>query len=612
MSKKEQLEKRKELLLKRKELLERKAQLEAPREAHSVATTARAHLGEGLSLGFSDNISGAVNKALDKGMRATNKLGLTGPSPYQVDEELEVKGFTGDLSGDSYVEARDEQRKLLEETAEDNPGTAFVTDMMGSGVTSAAAALATGGTSLAGEGAVLGIGYGDSDDMSGISQDALVGGLLGKYGGKALSKAGGAGKSMVKKVTPKMSNMIYNSIKRKAGGKQPGKVKEAIGKLESKYGIFTNVKGMITPEKAQNSLNNLSSKINSKLSLLTKEMSENVNSKKLKEMVDPLIQNMQSMHEKTLKNTTDVELQNKLGKSTQLLREIAESGDYERLVNVMNSEIKERYVRYNAFGEAQVPKAIRGEMKNFLKKFDKGNTKLITETLGEESGKMFKNGMEDLSSYHKVVDFVGKNVGQDMPSLSPRIYDFVTSGFLGYMTNPVVAAGYMAGTMALRSPVVQSFMAKSYKQIPRGFEGARGLLNSPIKELVRENLSEEVQHLVQKMDAGVVLPKMQQHLVVKNLTSVFPEFFEHSEFESEVDGKLTDPYEISMEKDRIMQDDSISNMDKFRQINSLNKDGTLIRKSSTAKGTVKPMDEATKTELGGFLKKGMELHSGSN
>lgn len=621
---KDELMKRRELLLRRKELLSKKAELEAqaapeqePVHApHSIAKTAKEHGVEGLALGHGDTIAGGINKALDKGMRITNKLGLTGPSPYEVDERLVADGATGDLSQKgAYREGVDDRRQLLQETYEDNPKTAMAADFAGGLVTSGLAAAGTGGMSLAGEGAVVGTGYGDSDTLGGMAQDAAVGAALGKYGGKALNAAGRGLKSVGRKLTPDVAKSIYTAIARKTGGKQPEKVIDAIKNIEEKTGLFTaGDDNTISAESVEGGLQNFYNTAQESLAGLTQSISKNVNPQQLKEKFSPVVGKLDEMFNDVISNTTNKELANKLTQSKDLLQNAINAGDYKRVVDIMNQEIKERYVSYNSLGEAQVSKPIRAKMKQMLSEFDGLNKDLIETVGGKEAGEKFSENMADLKDYYKVSDVVKKNIGKEAGGAKARIQDFVVGGAIGTMfSNPLLTAAYIKGASELRNPAVQGFLAKSYKAIPRAFEPVKDFItNSPISGVLMENLPEEVGQLLKKVQAGVNIPTVQQHLVVKSMTSMFPEFFEYSEYQSLVDGKITDPYEVGLEKKKISQDDSISNIDKFRRTNALNKDGTMLRNASTARGTVQPVDQGTKEQLANFLNIAEGVKNGTN
>lgn len=601
--------------LERLEAAEKSGQL---RQKHSQGKTAVTHGVEGLALGHGDTISGLINKGLDK---------LAGDSsPYAQDRKLREQGFTGDLDEKgAYKDAVDDRRQLLQETYDDNPKTALASDFAGGLATSAVAnTLTGGGFSATAEGAIAGTGYGDADTLQDAAISGTAGALLGKYGGKALGaggklaakglKAGGSAVGgAVKKVAPGTADAIYNALKIKTGAKQPKKAKRAINRLEEKFGIFTGQGGIsITPEKAKESLDNLANNIYSKLDSITESVSKNVNPQTLNKTFTPLTSEIEEMYQKTARISNSKELSNKLANTLNDMKTAMNSGDYKQVISVLNNDIKENYISYTSADEMKVPKEIRGKMKQFLSQFDEANASLIGQVAGEGSEKAFKEGMEDLSSYHKVNKLVTDNVDKDLPIPKPGIFDLTASTMINYFTNPYLASAYLVGSTALKQPRVQGALAKMYKATDRSFEGARKVLQSPVADIVKKNLPEEVQHLVNKMEAGVVLPSVHQHLVVKGVTSQFPEFFKYSEYESLVGNQLTDPSDVEMEKKKISSNPSMSNIEKFKRINSLNKDGTMLDNPNTASGTLTPADEGTKQAVGEALNIGSGIMNGSN
>ena len=79
----------------------------------------------GALLGMNDEVAGTVNPVMDLGMRIGNALGLSGPSPTQVNKELAAQGFTGDLGPEglleAYRQARNEERVKQKQLSEANP-----------------------------------------------------------------------------------------------------------------------------------------------------------------------------------------------------------------------------------------------------------------------------------------------------------------------------------------------------------------------------------------------------------------------------------------------------------------------------------------------------------
>lgn len=97
---------------------------------------------EGASLGFDDELSGAMNVGFDKTQALLNKLGLASPSPTQMDEQLQAQGFTGDVNSNMYKEARDQLREEKKQAEEANKGSYIGGNIVGGLISTLAAGTA--------------------------------------------------------------------------------------------------------------------------------------------------------------------------------------------------------------------------------------------------------------------------------------------------------------------------------------------------------------------------------------------------------------------------------------------------------------------------------------
>lgn len=600
---KEQLQKRKELLLRKKELLEKKAQLEAsqqqqpptPQEREPMSKMEAAKIGasEGLSFGFSDNIAGAVNGLLDDGMRATHALGLTGPSPKQQEEELAAKGFTGDginPQTSAYEEGVESRRQDIANAREDHPYVTMAGDVAGSIPT----AIATGGMSIPAQGAVMGVGYGDATNPLDMAKDAAGGALLAK----ATPLVGKAAKA----VMPKKVNMVYNAIARKFKARASAATKRSIKSLEDKYKLFTGMNSRtITPELADGAVKELKQKLYTELDDITQAASQNVTPEVMNGKLGGLVESLNKMQQKVAKTTTDTELSQSLARTSDLFKQHLDAGDYQSLVSSVRNEIQDNYIKYMKSGEMKAPGIVKKEMNEFMEMFNKANKELLEEVVSPDAGAKFKSSMKDLADAHEVSALIKKNVDTEL-SMVPTTNDWVASGTIAYMSNQIIASAYMGGSMVLRNPAVQGFLAKTYGQVPRSYEGIKKLINSPVGGFLKENLpAEVVEGIIPKMEAGLQVPTVQQQLAVKGVVSMFPEFFEKSEYNSMVDGKITDPYEVGLEMDKIKSDESLSYIEKAKRARALNKDGTLLRGANTAKGEIAPVAPEEQQQVFNFL-----------
>jgi hypothetical protein len=175
---------------------------------------------QGATMGFGDELSGALNSGMDKTQALLNKLGLASPSPSQVDEQLRQKGFSGDLLDKNktmYTEGRDVARAENKEAESQNPGsyiggnvagglaTALIPGAVGSKLltpvgnvlkgSGTAAKIGNSAINALPIGALVGAGMSESNDVSGLAQDVATGALTSGVASGALTGVGqGVGK----------------------------------------------------------------------------------------------------------------------------------------------------------------------------------------------------------------------------------------------------------------------------------------------------------------------------------------------------------------------------------------------------------------------------------
>lgn len=110
---------------------------------------------EGVTMSGQDELGGITQGALDLGMALTHRMGLTGPSPSQVGEQLKEQGFTGDIgpttTGEVYREGQKETLADFEKARAENP-LLYTAGQLGGAVTTGMAAapiLAGAGSAMA-------------------------------------------------------------------------------------------------------------------------------------------------------------------------------------------------------------------------------------------------------------------------------------------------------------------------------------------------------------------------------------------------------------------------------------------------------------------------------
>lgn len=187
----------------------------------------------GLTFGFADEAEGGVGAAMDAGQQLLNKLGLTGPSVSQVNEQLASQGFKGDVGPTDteglYKEFRDASRAKATQAQEDNPMSFFAGNLAAVAALPLGALNAAKGAPLltqmgrgaavgAGMGALTGAGTSDADllegDVAGLGTDVAGGATMGAALGGAIPAAIGGIKGGAKLIGESIPETSKQAFKR--------------------------------------------------------------------------------------------------------------------------------------------------------------------------------------------------------------------------------------------------------------------------------------------------------------------------------------------------------------------------------------------------------------
>lgn len=162
-----------------------------PNKEYGYGETAALHGMQGLTSGFGDELHGAMNAApfmQGKPDYALPVPRIIGGLAHMGYEKLmnHIHGNNSHDASDAYTQARDERRKELEESGNQNPITSTVSDVVGSVATpggsliKGAGALARGATGAA-VGAAQGAlrGAGEAKELEDAPESALKSGVIG-------------------------------------------------------------------------------------------------------------------------------------------------------------------------------------------------------------------------------------------------------------------------------------------------------------------------------------------------------------------------------------------------------------------------------------------------
>lgn len=179
-------------------------------------------IAQGATLGTADEIGGLYGSGFEAIQRLLNRLGLADKSPGQVAEELEAKGFTGDVGPTSleetYRQYRDIQRERDKEVREATPGSFMAGELAGGMLLPGAGAgkfISKGAGALGrakrasavggGFGAAAGLGTTEADLTKGefteAARDVGASTLAGATAGGGLSLAGSAARGITKAIS---------------------------------------------------------------------------------------------------------------------------------------------------------------------------------------------------------------------------------------------------------------------------------------------------------------------------------------------------------------------------------------------------------------------------
>lgn len=154
----------------------------------SIGKTVMGKLASGASLGFVDELAGG----LEAGGRAVGLKGLGGKlNEIGLSEEGPTMNY--DTLSKAYKGARDAERMSQSRMSKANPIASGVSEIAGSIATfpaTGAASLAGRVGTAAGFGAVSGLGTSNEESLSGMAQDAAIGGALAggmQYGGEKIA-----------------------------------------------------------------------------------------------------------------------------------------------------------------------------------------------------------------------------------------------------------------------------------------------------------------------------------------------------------------------------------------------------------------------------------------
>lgn len=169
---------------------------------------------QGASSGLSDELAGITEAA-------GHALGFQGAGGPVKDISLSKEGPTLDWDSlkKAYSEGRDKERASLKKDSEDNPGVSAASNFAGMVISPA------NKLNPAAAGAAMGVGYSDSDSVSGVAKDAALGTALGYGAGKVADRLSPVVERAAQKISSG-SKELANKFAARAIGAERGTIKK--------------------------------------------------------------------------------------------------------------------------------------------------------------------------------------------------------------------------------------------------------------------------------------------------------------------------------------------------------------------------------------------------
>lgn len=440
----------------------------------SMAESALQGAGQGVTLGFGDELQAGAFSAID---RLTSLLSGS-PSYDEIDEELSKAGFTGDVGEGLYTELRDEQRADLEAAREANPSTFLAGEIAGSAslplgqigaLGKAGSAAAKGAAKLLPKGGAVSKAFqagaklaptaaaesaaysaGIADDTENIVEDALTAGLGGailstaipgvatgavempknllKGSGKLLAKVGG---NVPNKLVDDLAEGKFADVKFKDTGQAVDTVSKGVMDLGKKFRNVSN--------EAKSKLNNQETiplnKIIKQMDNVVEDMVGSANAP-MKMSLKSTIKDIAEDYGNTLKieNLDKVltDLGNSVSKSqiNSIKREINKLGtdsirkkDFEQIIRRLSKF--EEVVPKTTGIDTGPDKIMRIPVKKIMNNFDKFSKKNLSEV---ELQNLY-NDIKQRANYSKnsqdfqssdVFNVIGGKVSQNIKNSNPE------------------------------------------------------------------------------------------------------------------------------------------------------------------------------------------------
>lgn len=555
-----------------------------------------------------------------------------------------IKSLVTDESlADAYRRERDESRENYKSAEEANPKTFMAGGLAsglipGMGALGGAAKLAKGASALqkigAGVkvgtalGALGGVGSSEADLTQGEYKDfakdvgtsAAVGGA---FGGSLNALTEGAG-SVVKALKNSIDlNPIENL--RNFLGPKPSRVEGKKGEALDSAIELLNLKGLFKTGETQADVNTLNFKDTVKKILPPTREEFLGRIQEAKETFGKQISNVFNTIDEYVANKpeltagiNDIDLtdildqfknkrpgvvnpaKNLLEEYVDKITEVKSLGELQQIKRNISQEI--RPLSWDAPEDARFSQQTLMSLRNAVKNKIEQESDKISSVMAKDSGvagalPFTKNYVRDLNKVDgaliAVEDILNKSAQKDPEMLKTvaRAAALGTTGYaLGNSAGATLGVLMGQGYRMLKAPQGQFALARAksaVQGIPRSIEGAKQWFSQNL-----DNISPEIADTAQKlMDSRT---RSNAEVILRGLISQVPHIFHHSDYDSEVDGKITDIKDKKAYIDKLKLE-TTNPIDLAEKMSRLNKDGSIDKPSApTKKQNNKTIDDITK------------------
>lgn len=274
--------------------------------------------------------------------------------------------------------------------------------------------------------------------------------------------------------------------------------------------------------------------------------------------------------------------------------------DLQQIKRNISQEI--RPLAWDAPEDARFGQQVLMSIRNLVKTKIEQESDKIASVMAKDSNvagalPFTKNYVRDLNRVDgaliSIEDILNKSAKKD-PEMLKTLVRGAAAGSLGYAFGGEEGAGIGAviggGYRALKDPRGQFMVAQAKKavsSIPRSVTAAKAWLQQNI-----QNLSPEIAQAAQ----GFINSRTQtaSETALRALITQSPDMFEHSNYNSEVDGKISDPKDKQMYINKV-KDDSSNPIEIANKLSKLNKNGSI-------ESSKKPMDKPKNKTLDDVMK----------